>query len=258
MENTLKRKLAEGGTGFVAFVRLPEPGLVEILGMAGLDGVIIDMEHGAFGWAELERMLYAARAAGITPIVRVPDQDPVAMGHALDLGAQGILVPHVEDGAAAAAIKSACLYAPDGTRGVGIGRGAEWGGIAAPGYLSSTNNEVLVGAMIESPRGVEAVAEIARSMDFVFFGAADFASTIGQPGRFDHPAVMANADRVVAALQTCGRPGVAAGFPARSGPTARDAVERGFRLVSLGAAESMLRQQAAALRAAAAGEASAP
>ncbi|MBI3465323.1 MAG: siderophore biosynthesis protein SbnG, partial [Planctomycetes bacterium] len=93
--NKLKRALREGKTVFGSSVRLPEPGLVEALGYGGFDYVLIDGEHGSMGWAEMERMILAAYAADTTPIVRVLKNEPELVMRALDLGAQGILVPHV-------------------------------------------------------------------------------------------------------------------------------------------------------------------
>ena len=70
-QNKLKRLLSAGQTVFGSSVRLPEPGLVEALGYAGFDYVLIDGEHGSMGWADMERMILAAYAADTIPMVRV-------------------------------------------------------------------------------------------------------------------------------------------------------------------------------------------
>src|SRR5437867_8219637 len=128
--NKLKRALREGKTVFGSSVRLPEPGLVEALGYAGFDYVLIDGEHGSMGWADMERMILAAFAADTTPIVRVLKNEPELVMRALDIGAMGILAPHVCTKADACQLKDGALYPPDGHRGVGVGRGAMWGAIA--------------------------------------------------------------------------------------------------------------------------------
>src|SRR5438128_2371382 len=108
--NQLKRSLREGKTVFGSAVRLPEPGLVEILGYAGFDYVVIDGEHGSMGWAEMERMILAGYAAGTTPIVRVAENEAALIMRTLDLGAMGVLVPHVASAPDAERFRSGALY----------------------------------------------------------------------------------------------------------------------------------------------------
>mgnify|MGYP003322113330 FL=1 len=92
--NRAKDIIRQGGCLVSTAVRLPEPSLVEILGYAGFDFVLIDGEHGSIGWSDMERMILAAHASDTVPVVRVLKNEPEMIMRSLDLGAQGILIPH--------------------------------------------------------------------------------------------------------------------------------------------------------------------
>lgn len=100
--NHLKRALAEGKTVFGLLNSIPSPLLVEMIGYAGFDFVILDMEHVCVNPETLENMVRAAECAGVTPLVRVPSAAPDVILRALDCGAQGVVVPHVRTAADAA------------------------------------------------------------------------------------------------------------------------------------------------------------
>jgi 4-hydroxy-2-oxoheptanedioate aldolase len=234
--NKLKAALREGKTVFGSAVRLPEPGLVEVLGYAGFDYVLIDGEHGSMGWAELERMILAAYASDTTPVVRVLKNEPELVMRALDLGAQGVLVPHVCTAADAQRFKDGALYPPEGHRGVGVGRAGMWGGLTLEEYFRTMNDQLVLMAMIEDAVAIENIEEIAAArLDILTVGTHDLAASYGLPGQVTHARVRAAADRVVAAGN---RRGVAVGIPARDSEDARDAMRRGFRSIGFGSAET--------------------
>ena len=239
--NKLKRSLQEGKTVFGSSVRLPEPGLVEVLGHAGFDYVLIDGEHGSMGWAEMERMILAAYAVDTTPIVRVLKNEPELVMRALDLGAQGILVPHVRTTADAQQFKDGALYPPDGRRGVGVGRGAMWGTISFDEYFRTINAEVVLMAMIEDAEAIENIDEIAAvGLDVLIVGTHDLAASYGVLGQVSHPRVVAAGERVIAAAKRCH---VAAGYPARNIDDAAEAMRWGYRSIGYGSAESFVFQR---------------
>src|SRR6185436_16212728 len=112
-ENKLKRKLQAGGTIYSSSVRLPEPGLCELLGYAGFDFVLIDGEHGATDAATIDRLVQGCFAGETVPVVRVLRNDePEAIMKALDLGAQGVLIPHCRTAEDALRLKQSALYPP--------------------------------------------------------------------------------------------------------------------------------------------------
>jgi 4-hydroxy-2-oxoheptanedioate aldolase len=238
--NRLKRILNEGKVAFGSAARLPEPGLVEALGYAGFDYVVIDAEHGSIGWEALERMVLAAYAADTTPIVRVTKNEPELVMRSLDLGAQGILVPHICNEADARRFRDGAIYPPDGRRGVGLGRGALWGAVSSEEYFRTIQSEIVLMAMIEDVEAIENIEAIAAAgLDILFVGTHDLAASMGLLGQINHPRVLAASDRVAAAAR---RHGTVAGFPVRSSDEAADAVKRGFRSIGYGSAEGYVFQ----------------
>jgi 4-hydroxy-2-oxoheptanedioate aldolase len=238
--NKLKRALREGKAVFGSAARLPEPGLVEALGYAGFDYVVIDAEHGSIGWEALERMVLAAYAADTTPIVRVTKNEPELVMRSLDLGAQGILVPHICTESDARRLRDGAIYPPAGRRGVGLGRGALWGAVTGDEYFRTIESEIVLMAMIEDVEAIENIEAIAAAgLDILFVGTHDLAASMGLLGQIAHPRVLAAADRVVAAAQ---RHGTVAGFPVRSSDEAADAIKRGYRSIGYGSAEGYVFQ----------------
>ena len=236
--NKLKRALHDARTVFGSSVRLPEPGLVEALGFAGFDYVLIDGEHGSMGWAEMERMILAALAADTTPVVRVVKNEPELVMRALDIGAMGILVPHVCSEADARRLKDGALYPPDGRRGVGVGRVGQWGLIPMDEYFRTVNSEIVLMAMIEDAEAIENIEAIAGvGLDNLWVGTHDLAASYGLLGQTSHPRVLAAGDRVVAAGK---RHNIAIGFPARNPDDAKDALRRGYRAIGYGSAETFV------------------
>ncbi|MCH7988010.1 MAG: hypothetical protein IID46_02540 [Planctomycetes bacterium] len=242
-ENKVKQILNSGGTIFSSSVRLPEPGLCEILGYAGFDFVLLDGEHGAVDKASIDRMTQSCFAADTVPVVRVlHNDDPETIMHMLDLGVQGILIPHCRTADDALALKQAAFYAPEGNRGFGPGRGTKWGRVALTDYFQSINETILLLALIEDPEGVENVEDIAAAgLDCLWVGTGDLAMSFGVPGERKHPKVMQAVEKVLAA---CQKHNVACGFPAGDAEEAAWAKEKGFRAIGFGCAENYIMRTA--------------
>lgn len=242
-ENRVKQILKAGGTVFSSSVRLPEPGLCELLGYAGVDFVLIDGEHGGMDFAGIDRMVQSCWAGGTVPFYRVLHKDDAAtIMKVLDLGVQGILIPHCCSAADASALREAAFYAPQGKRGYGPGRGMQWGRVSTDDYFSAINESVFLFALIEDPEGVENVDEIAAAgLDCLWVGTGDLALSYGAAGKRNDPRVLQAADRI---LDACQRHNVAAGWPASSTEDARAALEKGFRLIGLGGAEGLIMKSA--------------
>src|SRR5258705_4346714 len=112
-ENRVKRILSEGGLALGTHVGgIADPQIVEIIGLAGFDAAFIDMEHTSYDLHDVQLAVMAAERAGITPIVRTPGFDPAFILRLLDMGVQGIQVPHVATAAPARAAVSAVRYPP--------------------------------------------------------------------------------------------------------------------------------------------------
>ena len=130
-ENRVKRILSEGGLALGTHVGgIADPQIVEIIGLAGFDAAFIDMEHTAYDLRDVQLAVMAAERAGITPIVRTPGFDPAFILRLLDMGVQGIQVPHVSSAETAREAVRAVRYPPLGERGMAAGsRAADYGTI---------------------------------------------------------------------------------------------------------------------------------
>src|SRR5262245_53135838 len=228
--NVAKAALKAGGTLYTSSVRLPAPGLCEILGYAGFDCVLLDGEHGAVDAASLDAMIQGCFAGNTVPIVRVlRNDDPESVMHALDLGAQGILLPHCRTAEDARRLRLAALYPPLGERGFGPGRGSFWGRVDSESYFASSNDSVLLLALVEDPVGVENVEAIAQcGIDVLWVGTGDLAMGYGVQGQRQHPRVMEAAETI---LKACQRHNIAAGFPTGSVAEANWARDQGYRVI---------------------------
>jgi len=181
----IRRKLADGAPAFGACIQLPSPDTVEIAGYAGLDFAWIDAEHGSMGIGEVNQLVRAADAAGIDAIVRVPDHSSSFIQKVLDMGAAGIIAPHVRDVEVARRVVASANFAPDGVRGAcpavrAVGHlTTDW-----PTELRCARENILVFGLIEDAEGVENVEEIAADggLDGLLFGPFDLAMQLGLEG----------------------------------------------------------------------------
>lgn len=114
--NRMQQKLRQGQPAFGGLLRTPEPTLVEVLGYAGYDYAVLDAEHGAHSFEAPDTLVLTAYASDITPIVRVNENAPDLIMRVLDIGAQGVLVPHIKNADDARRAVDAALYPPDGAR----------------------------------------------------------------------------------------------------------------------------------------------
>lgn len=189
--NEVRRGLAAGEEVYGLFSTLPEPTMVEMIGCADYDFVILDTEHTLVDPQRLENLIRAAETTGLTPFVRVPEADPGAVLRALDAGAMGIVVPHVRRRADIDATIRAARYAPEGMRSLNGGRGPGFGRIDPAEYLRRANAEIMVVALIEDAEGVEAIDEILApgGVDLVLPGPGDLSQSYGVPWQVRHPRV---------------------------------------------------------------------
>ena len=199
-ENRVKRILHEGGLALGTHVGgIPDPQIVEIIGLAGFDAAFIDMEHTTFDLHDVQSMVMAAERFGITPIVRTPGFDPAFILRLLDMGVQGVQVPHVDSAQTARAVVKAVRYPPLGERGMAAGsRAAEYGRIPFIEHMAQSNREIILACMIEDMTAVERIDEIAAvdGVDLLAVGPSDLSRSLGVSGQPDHPRLVAAIDRV--------------------------------------------------------------
>lgn len=193
----LARLLA--GPGAVGlYCSVPAPAIVEMIGHAGFDFVILDTEHALVGASELAVLLRAAEAAGLDALVRVPEGDHGAILRALDAGAAGVVVPHVRCRADVDAAIRAARYFPDGMRSLGGGRAADYGVGDPREVIRRANAEVVLAVLIEDREGVEAIDEILTGggVDVVLPGPGDLSQSYGVPWETRHPLVRAAVETI--------------------------------------------------------------
>src|SRR6202043_1517688 len=154
-ENRVKRILSDGGLALGTHVGgIADPQIVELIGLAGFDAAFIDMEHTTFDLHDVRLAGMAAERGGITPIVRTPGFDPAFILRLLDMGVQGIQVPHVSSPETAQAAVKAVRYPPLGERGMAAGsRAADYGRIPLVEHMGQSNREILLACMIEGMAG---------------------------------------------------------------------------------------------------------
>lgn len=199
-KNEMKAMLKKGEPVLGCMVHGALPALVEILGLAGFHFVMIDAEHNPLTVSECERLVVAAEARRITPIIRPPQNNPKVILRYLDIGAMGIVIPDVGNKQEAEAAVQAVKYAPLGIRGVASTRSVDYGmTISKPEYISHANRETMVIAIIESEEGVDNTREIltTQGVDAAFIGTSDLSMSLGVPGQTNHPKVQEAFNKVL-------------------------------------------------------------
>lgn len=227
----LRPRLVQGPPLLGMFSIIAATEVVEMIGLAGFDVVILDMEHGPYGVQALGPLILAARARGLTPIARVRCNDPALVGAALDAGAAGVLVPQVGSAQAARELVAAARFAPQGARGVNPWvRAADY--TAGPDWFERANREIAVIAMIEGRAGLEALPRIleVEGLDAVFLGPVDLAQSLGLGLAPEHPQVIETVAAVVRQAQAVGK---ATAVFAPTAAAARRWLERGVGLVAV-------------------------
>ncbi|MBV9544396.1 MAG: 2-dehydro-3-deoxyglucarate aldolase [Chloroflexi bacterium] len=206
--NTMKAKLKAGQPVFGVQIDTPWPELVEVCGHLGFDWAFLDAEHGPLAEADIAHMVRAAESAGITPVVRVPRNEPETILRYMETGVAGIVVPQVNSGEEARRVVAAVKYPPQGRRGIGSSRASGYG-FGPPGdvYRSQVNDQTVVILLLENIRGVENLDEILAvdGVDVVFVGPADLSASMGGPIGLEEPSVQGVVDDVLERTIAAGR-----------------------------------------------------
>jgi 2-keto-3-deoxy-L-rhamnonate aldolase RhmA len=177
----LKERIREGEPTLGLFVKTPSIHIVELLGSTQLDFIVLDAEHAPFSTGALDKCLLAARAVGIKALVRVDSVKSPLIQSVLDLGAAGVVVPHIRSVAEAAQAVAATRYF-NGSRGFsGSHRAAGYGTVSATQLRESSDNSTIVIGQIEDTLAVENIDEIVGvpGIDALFVGTADLSISMG-------------------------------------------------------------------------------
>lgn len=216
------------------------PGVAQILKLAGCEYVIYDMEHAGFSIEQLKTQVAHCRGLGVAPMVRVPRGEYQFLARALDVGAQGVMVPMVDSVEEARHIVESTHYPPKGRRGAAFGFAHDDYQPGDPkAKMRAADNRNLIIAQIETKRGLAEVEEIAAldGIDCLWLGHFDMTNFLGIPGQFDHPDYIAAIKRIVAAGRKHGK---ALGFMAADQSWARQYRQYGFNMIASGTDQGIL------------------
>ncbi len=200
-----RRRINSGELLVGAMLSIPDPAAASILGRSGFDFVVADAEHGPFTLTSLRACIEALEPTPAATIVRPASNDPVLIKQTLELGIDGVQLPTVSSAAEAEAAVRASRFAPEGERGIGLGRGSGYGADLSR-YLRESNARTAVLVMIEDATGVANAREIAAvpGVDGIVIGPFDLSASLGVVGEPQHPSVVEAIDRIVDASLAAG------------------------------------------------------
>jgi 4-hydroxy-2-oxoheptanedioate aldolase len=234
----LRRRLAAGEATYGTFVGAATPVTAEVCAAAGVDWVLLDLEHGAGGEEQARDVVPAAASYGVPTVVRVESAERIRAGRLLDVGAAGIMFPRIDSAAQARECVRHLRYPPEGDRGVATyNRMCGYG--LDPAALDRSNSDVLGIVQIETLAALGAVAEIAAldGVDVLFVGPRDLSHALDVPGQTQAPAYLAALDRVVAAADAHGK---VAGLLVPDGAAAARMTAAGWRFLAIGSDTTLL------------------
>lgn len=204
--DSFRRRLLAHEPLLGTFIKTPTPHPVEIAAAAGLDFVIIDQEHAPFDRVTIDILVLAGRAAGIPVVVRTPSGESRDILPALDCGASGVLVPHVDSAAKAAAVVAEARYR-GGHRGfTNSSRAGGYGSLGFSEHIAANDAASAVLAMIEDLAALDVLPAIMAEpgLDACFIGRGDLSAALGAAGTSAPPVVQAT-ERIAAAARAAGK-----------------------------------------------------
>lgn len=243
-KNHFKRRLLAGETLAGLWNSLCSENSAEALSLAGYDWMLFDTEHAPIEIADLSALLRAAATGTAAPVVRPAYNDQVLIKRTLDIGAQTLLIPFVQNADEARRAVASTRYPPEGVRGVaGSTRASRYG--TMPGYLTSANDEICCLVQIETAEAVRNLEGIASvlGVDGVFIGPSDLAASLGHLGAPGHPDVQAVLKDCIERLQALGKP---AGILATDQAFAARYRDWGYQFVAIAVDTSLLMSAATA------------
>tara|TARA_R110002110_G_scaffold14698_1_gene67664 strand:- start:92803 stop:93591 length:789 start_codon:yes stop_codon:yes gene_type:complete len=251
MNNSALEKWRNGDPSLGIWINLPDIHIAETLARAGCDWLCFDLQHGLMDYNHLTYLLPAICGLPVTPIVRVASNTPDQIGKVLDVGAQGVIVPMINNAEQAGKAVAACYYPPLGQRSCGPMRPVMVEGFE---YLAQANEQIACVLMIETQDGLDNVDSIAAvaGVDALFIGPMDLCYGLGlTPGDFGNPRFT---DAVAAIVSACKKHGRAVGMFGYSPEMAKDSLDKGFNFASAGTDISFFRAGVASGLAAARGQ----
>ncbi len=244
-ENQLKKILKAGRPALGTLLwDTRSRGVVHTLAQAGMDFVMICMEHSSYSLETVVDLVAHSHAAGITPIVRIPDLQYEYVTRLLDSGCQSLIVPHVKTGAEVRRFVEMAKYYPEGRRGMAILQGAntDYEDVDTLGAMAHANAQTLLSVIVETAEALENVEEILiPGIDLVLVGHQDLAQSLGVPGQFDNPRLREGNARVVSLAK---ERGIATAGAVNRPESMKAAVDSGAQFLLYGTDLILMRREA--------------
>jgi 4-hydroxy-2-oxoheptanedioate aldolase len=243
--NAFKHAIAKGELQIGLWCSLCNPVAAEIVSHSGFDWLLLDTEHSPNDLQEILSQMHAAVAGGSSILVRPAWNDMVLIKRYLDIGAQTLLLPFVQNAEEAKRAVAWTRYPPHGMRGItGSGRASRYGRVKD--YLKNASSEICVLVQVETRealRELETIASV-EGIDGVFIGPNDLAASFGQIGNWGHAEVQAALKDAVTRLKKLGKP---AGILTPNEEEAKRFIDWGYTFVAVGADIGLLAKNADAL-----------
>ena len=230
----LKKRIRQGEVVLGCWLNLGSSLTAEMVGLAGYDWVLIDLEHGAGEEKDVLVQLQALEHTNAAGLVRVESAEPQRIHRVLDSGAEGVMCPHINTVEEAKQVVSGLRYPPHGSRGVAKMVRAAGFGKHFVEYSSHANENIVGIVQIESVEALQHLDEIASldGIDVLFIGPADLTMAMGIFGQLDHPTFR---DAVKATVRASQKAGKAAGILIFNPEDYTTYVDMGLRVIACGA-----------------------
>ena len=232
MPNKVKQMWKAGQAVANGWLAIPNAFSAEMFAQSGWDSITVDMQHGVQDYLSCVACFQGMHPHPVTPMVRVPWNEPGIIGKVLDAGAYGVICPMVNTPEEARALEQYCKYPPHGTRSNGPIRAGLYGeGVS---YQKTANDEILVIPMIETKQAIENIGAIldVPGIDGIYVGPSDLSFSYGMEPKLDveDPFILGIYEKL---LTECGKRGIAAGLHNGSAAYAKRMIKMGFKLVTI-------------------------
>lgn len=238
--SSFKTNLKSGGTLLGTFLQIPSADVTEIVGRAGFDFGIIDLEHGMFGVDSAIQLIRACDVVGMTSVIRVPNVNPHSIAHALDFGASAVMVPMIQTRQDAEQVVNAAKFNPLGNRGVcPFVRSASYDSQDDTGYYKRANAETAILFQIEGDVGIANLDDILEVpyIDGILIGPYDLSQSLGIPGEINDIRVIKAFTDVIKRVK---QKGIAVGNFAVTMEQAHKYIDMGVQFLAYGTDTSIM------------------
>jgi 4-hydroxy-2-oxoheptanedioate aldolase len=232
MANNVKKVWASGKVVVNAWLAIPSGFSAEVIAQCGFDSVTVDMQHGVQDYQSVVQCFQAMHGHPVTPMVRVPWNEPGMIGKVLDAGAYGLICPMINSKEEAENLVSYSKYPPRGTRSNGPIRAGMYG--SAGTYQQTANEEIVLLPMMETRTAVENMESIldVEGINGVYIGPSDLGYSYGLVPKLDRdePEILKIYEKIV---KECGKRGLYPGIHCSGAAGAARAIDMGFKFVTL-------------------------